>query len=352
MRRRLSSHRRVGLHLRRPACHLARRPLPDLCRPTARPNSTTTAGSSRAHHAGARRARSNGAISGPPSACAAPRERPVRTESTCSFAADHSITRNFEQECRESGPLYRMSAQAPAIRLGFSGVALGIARACARQLRRRGEKQDPVRPEEPDRATMRWCRSNLAQVEVGIRAPRAASCCRPWPRSGRSCQPGRQITIEQRITIRMASTNAIHQAREAVDFAYNAAGATAIFENHPLERRFRDIRTVTQQVQGRPQPFRNRRRLDDGRRRRPQACLEHDPEKWIPVFRKDHAPKKDERRTRMPLGTLQHYTIEPSDLERTKEFLLRRPGTGERRAATARIFRAIGSIPAASPPCT
>jgi len=38
--------------------------------------------------------------------------------------------------------------------------------------------------------------------------------------------------------------HAIHKAREAVDFAYNAAGATAIFENHPLERRFRDIHTV------------------------------------------------------------------------------------------------------------
>ena len=46
-------------------------------------------------------------------------------------------------------------------------------------------------------------------------------------------------TVEQRITVRMAATNAIHKAREAVDFAYNAAGATAIFENHPLERRFR-----------------------------------------------------------------------------------------------------------------
>jgi hypothetical protein len=24
------------------------------------------------------------------------------------------------------------------------------------------------------------------------------------------------------------------------------------------------------------------------------ACLEHDPEKWEPVFRKDHAQKRDE----------------------------------------------------------
>ena len=44
-------------------------------------------------------------------------------------------------------------------------------------------------------------------------------------------------------------------AREAVDFAYNAAGATAIFEGNPLERRFRDIHTVTQQLQGQIRHF-------------------------------------------------------------------------------------------------
>ena len=53
----------------------------------------------------------------------------------------------------------------------------------------------------------------------------------------------------------MASTNAIHRSREAVDFAYNAAGATAIFENHPLERRFRDIHTLSQQIQAREAHF-------------------------------------------------------------------------------------------------
>jgi alkylation response protein AidB-like acyl-CoA dehydrogenase len=66
---------------------------------------------------------------------------------------------------------------------------------------------------------------------------------------------GDKLSVDHRITIRMASTNAIHRSREAVDFAYNAAGATAIFENHPLERRFRDIHTVTQQLQGRLSHF-------------------------------------------------------------------------------------------------
>ena len=66
---------------------------------------------------------------------------------------------------------------------------------------------------------------------------------------------GSMITVSQRISVRVASTNAIHKARDAVDFAYNAAGATAIFNENPFERRFRDIHSVAQQLQGRQQHF-------------------------------------------------------------------------------------------------
>ncbi len=40
-----------------------------------------------------------------------------------------------------------------------------------------------------------------------------------------------------------------------VDTAYHAAGATAIFAANPFERRFRDIHTVSQQLQGRQEHF-------------------------------------------------------------------------------------------------
>jgi indole-3-acetate monooxygenase len=166
--------------------------------------------------------------------------------------ADHTMTRDFEKECRESGPLYRMSAMT-CYELGFSGVALGIARACldnfvevARTKIPRG-KVSPIR----DNAVVQ---TNLAQAEVGIRSARAfllQSVAEIW----RRISAGEKLTMDQRITIRMISTNAIHRSREAVDFAYNAAGATAIFESHPLERRFRDIHTVTQQLQGRLSHF-------------------------------------------------------------------------------------------------
>jgi indole-3-acetate monooxygenase len=34
-----------------------------------------------------------------------------------------------------------------------------------------------------------------------------------------------------------------------IDTIYHAAGATAIFQSNPFERRFRDVHTVLQQVQ-------------------------------------------------------------------------------------------------------
>ncbi len=166
--------------------------------------------------------------------------------------ADHSITRDFERECREQGPLYRMGA-GTCYQVGFAAVACGIARGAldcfldvARNKVPRGLKS-PLR----DNAVVQ---SNLAQAEVNLRAARAfvlQSMAGIW----KDLSAGDKITVEQRITIRMAATNAIHKAKDAVDFAYNAAGATAIFENHPLERRFRDIHTVTQQLQGRLSHF-------------------------------------------------------------------------------------------------
>src|SRR5712672_3295237 len=166
--------------------------------------------------------------------------------------SDHSIPREFDRECRESGPLYRMGS-ATCYQVGFAGVACGIARGAldsfielARNKVARGTKS-PLR----DNAVVQ---SNLAQAEVNLRAARGyvlQSMADTW----KALTAGATITVEQRINIRMAATHAIHKAREAVDFAYNAAGATAIFENHPLERRFRDIHTVTQQLQGQLRHF-------------------------------------------------------------------------------------------------
>ena len=64
-----------------------------------------------------------------------------------------------------------------------------------------------------------------------------------------------ELTVENRMRIRLASTYLIHEAKEVADAAYDAAGATAIFASSAFERRFRDIHTVTQQLQGRKAHF-------------------------------------------------------------------------------------------------
>ena len=166
--------------------------------------------------------------------------------------ADHSIIRKFERECREDGPLYRMG-NGTCYQVGFAGVACGIARGALDCFLDLAVKKIPRSNKSPirDNAVVQ---AGLAQAEVNLRAARAyllQSMAEVW----KHLCAGAMITVEQRITIRMASTHAIHKGREAVDFAYNAAGATAIFDTHPLERRFRDIHTVTQQLQGRASHF-------------------------------------------------------------------------------------------------
>ena len=63
-------------------------------------------------------------------------------------------------------------------------------------------------------------------------------------------QPSRRFSGE-RGARRLASTWTIDQAREVVNTLYHSAGATAIFDDRPFERRFRDMHTASQQAQGR-----------------------------------------------------------------------------------------------------
>ena len=218
--------------------------------------------------------------------------------------SDHSITREFDRECRESGPLYRMG-NGTCYQVGFAGVACGIARGAldnfldiTRKVPRGASKA--LR----DNAVVQ---SNLAQAEVNLRAARGyvlQSMADIW----KELCGGAMISVAQRITMRLAATHAIHKAREAVDFAYNAAGATAIFENHPLERRFRDMHTVTQQLQGQLRHFET------------VGAWMMGVEVDLSFVLASETPGKITREKLMPLGGLQHYTIEPSDLEKTKDF--------------------------------
>jgi alkylation response protein AidB-like acyl-CoA dehydrogenase len=164
----------------------------------------------------------------------------------------HTVLRESEPKLRQPGLIYAFSSS-NMYSAGFAGVALGIARSTldaflelARDKIPRGAK----RTLRDDNVVQ----SQVAQSEARLRAARAfllSSLEQIWRDVARS---GR-LTPDHNTTIRLASTWGIHQAKDVVDAAYHAAGATAIFESNPFERRFRDVHTVIQQYQGRQAHF-------------------------------------------------------------------------------------------------
>jgi alkylation response protein AidB-like acyl-CoA dehydrogenase len=59
------------------------------------------------------------------------------------------------------------------------------------------------------------------------------------------------IDIPARARVRLAGSHMITTALEVADYTYKASGVDAIFPGSPFERRFRDIHTVSQQIQSR-----------------------------------------------------------------------------------------------------
>lgn len=165
---------------------------------------------------------------------------------------DYTIERSTLATPREPGPLYAFSSS-NVYSAGFAGVALGVARGVLDAFIELARDKIP-------RGARRTLRDNnliqaqVAQSEARIGAGRAfllRSLDEIWQEAART---GR-LTLDHNTTIRLASTWAIHQARDAVDTLYHAAGASAIFEENSFERRFRDIHTVVQQYQGRQAHF-------------------------------------------------------------------------------------------------
>ena len=66
-----------------------------------------------------------------------------------------------------------------------------------------------------------------------------------------SASPAAPIDVMDRARARLAGSHAISSAVAVADWTYKAAGVDAIFPGSPFERRFRDIHTLSQQIQSR-----------------------------------------------------------------------------------------------------
>ncbi|MEJ2175953.1 MAG: acyl-CoA dehydrogenase family protein [bacterium] len=164
----------------------------------------------------------------------------------------YSVHRESPVENREPGWLYCFSIH-NLFSCGFASIALGVAQAMLDGFIDLASNKVP----RGMRATLR--ENAVVQAGVARALAKLESAESYLMRSvGEICdavQSTREVTLAQRMRIRLCSTHAIHAAREAGDFAYEAAGATAVFAAQPFERRFRDLHTITQQLQGRAAHF-------------------------------------------------------------------------------------------------
>ncbi|HEY5637074.1 MAG TPA: acyl-CoA dehydrogenase family protein [Burkholderiales bacterium] len=164
------------------------------------------------------------------------------------FVAEaYSVDRESNAENREPGWLYRLNTF-HLFAAGFGAVALGVARAMLDALLELAQDKRP-RGMGPLRENAAF-QSDLARAEARWRAARALH----FGTVGDLCaalQQAPALTLAQRMDLRLAATQAIREAKAAGGFAFEAAGATAIFSANPFERRFRDLHAIGQQVQGR-----------------------------------------------------------------------------------------------------
>lgn len=150
----------------------------------------------------------------------------------------------------ETGPLYQLP-RTLLFASGDASVALGTARSCLSAfVELAGEKS----PRYASAGGM-LCDQPMVQADVGladahIRAGRALlteTIRDVW----HTVSTTGTVSLNQRVGLRTAATHTIRLAIEAVDLVYNAAGATSIYDGHPIQRAFQDIHVISQHVQSR-----------------------------------------------------------------------------------------------------
>ena len=165
---------------------------------------------------------------------------------------EFSVIRDHAPDRRESGPLYRFVTN-HIYASGFGAVALGIARGALEAFADLAGTKTPQSSARMLRDS-HHIQTQMALATAKLTAARSlliTTLGQVWE----NVVAAGEMSLDERMRIRLAGSFATHQAREVMDFAYHEAGATAIFPSQPFERRFRDLNTVTQQIQARAAHF-------------------------------------------------------------------------------------------------
>ena len=149
---------------------------------------------------------------------------------------------------QEPGPLY-VFPRTLLFASGDAAVALGLAHSCIEAFVELagGKRPRGMTGLLRDQALTQ---SEVGHAEADLRSGRAL-LCETARETWDAVSASGEITLDQRVALRLAATHAIRLAVRVVDTVYNISGATAVYQSHPLQRYFQDIHVISQHTQAR-----------------------------------------------------------------------------------------------------
>jgi indole-3-acetate monooxygenase len=90
--------------------------------------------------------------------------------------------------------------------------------------------------------------ASVAEAEASLRASRAAyyeAIEAAWL----AAQEDQPVSVDRRNDLRLAATHAVRSSTDIVRSMYDLGGGTAIYDDSPLQRRFRDAHTASAHFQ-------------------------------------------------------------------------------------------------------
>jgi indole-3-acetate monooxygenase len=160
----------------------------------------------------------------------------------------YTLAREQPSRRQDWAPLYAFT-HAAIFSSGFAGVALGIGRATLRRLEALAATKTPFRQGRALRdspvvqAQIAVCEARLGAAESYLHSEVNDA----WQETA----GGHELSGRARTAIRLATSHAFSEAAAVTEIAYHAAGIDAVVVGRGFERPMRDMRTATQQFQGR-----------------------------------------------------------------------------------------------------
>ena len=152
---------------------------------------------------------------------------------------------------RDPGPLYAFTMQG-LYSVGVAAVASGIARAMLDEFIALAKEKTPRGLIRMADMAVVHPTSRIGRHALGSGRAYLTEILKDVWETASDVAP---IGVEDRIRVRLGCAQAIKSAIETADYVYKAAGVSAIFKGTPFERRFRDMHTLSQQIQSRDAHF-------------------------------------------------------------------------------------------------